>query len=116
MRVVRAGWSSASFLAYAGALIALVAAFFWLDVISDERSKGAFAGWSVLFFAVALAWAIAPRKQGRRISAGLFAVVSVGMFAVMVGAFFDWFGWLHGGESPFRGFHWGVLGVDLLTF
>jgi hypothetical protein len=115
VRVVRAGWSSASFLAYTGALMVLVAGFALLVVISGAHGEGAFAGFSVLFFAVAAACAIELRSRTRPISAGLFAAVSVGMFGVMVGAFFNWFGWLHAGSGPFSGFHWGVLGVEFLV-
>jgi hypothetical protein len=114
VKVVRAGWTSASFLAYAGALLALVAAFAWMGVISAEHSKGAFAGWTVVFYAVAEAIAFGLLVRGRRLTAGLFGFVSVGLFGVMVGAFFSWFGWLPEHENPFGGFHWGVLGLELL--
>jgi hypothetical protein len=114
VRVVRAGWTSASFLVYAGAVLALVAAFAWQAVISSEHSQGAFAGWSALFVAVA-AWAAASlRAMGRPLVGGLFAFVAVGLFAVMVGAFFDWWGWLSN-DDPLHGFHWGNLGLELLT-
>ncbi len=114
MRIVRAGWASTSFLVYAGALTALFAAFAWLDVISNEHSGGAFAGWSVLFFAVAQTIAMAMRSRGRPLIGGLFAFVAVGLFAVMVGAFFSWWGWLSG-DDPLHGFHWGNLGLEVLT-
>jgi hypothetical protein len=115
VKVVRAGWTSASFLAYAGALLVLVASFAWMGVISAEHGKGAFAGWTVVFYAVAAAIAFGLLVRGRRLTAGLFAFVSVGMFGVMVGAFFSWFGWLPEHEKPFGGFHWGVLGLVFLT-
>jgi hypothetical protein len=115
VQVIRAGWSSASFLAYTGALTVLAAAFSLLGVISGEHGKGAFAGFSVLFFGIAAACAIALRRQQRPISAGLFAVVAVGMFAVLLGAFLSWFGWLHEGDGPFSGFHWGVIAIEFLT-
>jgi uncharacterized membrane protein len=114
MKIVRADWASASFLVYAGALLALFAAFAWQAVISGDYSDGGFAGWSVLFFAVAQSLALIMRKRGRPLVAGLFAFVAVGLFAVMVGAFFDWFGWLSN-DDPLHGFHWGVLGLELLT-
>jgi hypothetical protein len=99
---------------YAGAILALVAAFAWQAVISAGHSEGAFAGWSVLFYAVAEALAVWFLARGRRLLAGLFAFVAIGLFAVMVGAFFDWFGWLSD-DAPLHGFHWGVLGLELLT-
>src|SRR6267378_2935687 len=100
VKVVRAGWTSASFLLYTGALVALLAAFGWLAVISADHSQGAFAGWSVLFYAVAATLAFVFLGRKRPLVAGLFAFVSVGLFAVMVGAFFRWFGWLHTGQGP----------------
>jgi hypothetical protein len=114
VKIVRAGWTSSSFLVYAGALTALAGAFAWQGVISEEHGKGVFAGWSVLFFAVAEACAFGFLARGRRLVAGLGAFVGVGLFGVMVGAFFDWFGWLHAGDTPFSGFHWGLLGLELL--
>jgi hypothetical protein len=114
VKTVRAGWASASFLVYAGALLALGAALSWQGVISDDYSEGGFAGWSVLFFGVALAIAVVMRRRGRPLIAGLFAFVTVGLFAVMVVAWFDWWGWTSDDE-PLHGFHWGNLGVALLT-
>jgi MFS family permease len=113
VKIVRAGWTSASFLLYAGALVALFAAFAWQGVISGEHSQGAFAGWTVLFYAVAEAVALIMLARGRRLIAGLFAFVAVGLFGVMVSAFFNWFGWLSD-DDAFHGFHWGNLGVELL--
>lgn len=114
MKIVRAGWTSASFLLYAGAIVALIAAFAWQDVISNEHGKGVFAGWSVLFLAVALALAVGFRARRRPLIAGLFAFVAVALFAVTVGAFFSWFGWLSH-DDPLHGFHWGNLGLELLV-
>jgi hypothetical protein len=115
VKVVRARWTSATFLAYAGALTVLVALFSLLGVISSEHGKGAFAGWSVVCFLAIEACAFALKQRRRFVAAGLFAFVAVGMFAVMLGAFFSWFGWLHGGGAPFGGFHLGLLAVELLT-
>jgi hypothetical protein len=115
VRIARAAWSSGSFLLYFGALLALFAAFSWLSVISSENSQGAFAGWSVLFWAAAEFLALWFLMQGRRIAAGLFAVVGLGLFAVMVGAFFSWWGWLSHKSGPFDGFHVGDLALELIV-
>ncbi len=114
MKIVRAGWTSGSFLVYTGALLALGAAAAWQSVISSDHGQGAFAGWSVLFVAVALGLALWYRVRHRLLVAGLFAFVAVALFAIMVGAFFSWFGWLSGDEA-LHGFHWGNLGLELLT-
>ena len=114
MVVNRAGWATGSFLTYTGALIALIAATAWLSVISDDHSQGAFAGWSVLFWVVAEAFAFSLLRRGRKVVAGLFGFVGVGLFAVMVGAFFSWFGWLPH-DKPLGGFHLGLLLLQLLV-
>jgi hypothetical protein len=115
VKVVRAGWTSASFLVYAGALVVLLASSAWLGVISDKHSDGAFAGWSALFWAIAEVLALLLLVKGRRLVAGLFAFVGLGLWAAMVGAFFDWFGWLPDDDRPLGGFHWGVLALELLV-
>ncbi len=114
MKVARAGWTSGSFVLYAGALIALVAASSWLAIISGDNSSGDFAGWSVLFWAIAEIVALALLRRGRRLAGGLAAFVGLGLWAVMVGALFSWWGWLsHGPISG--GWHWGDYGFELLV-
>lgn len=114
MKIARAPWTSGSFLLYAGGLLTLGGALAWMAVISSEHGEGAFAGWTVLFWAVAVFLALWFLLQGRRITAGIFAVVAWGTFAVMVGAFFSWWGWLDLGGSPFGGFHVGKLFFELI--
>ena len=114
MQAVRAPWTSASFLVYTGALTVLAAAV-WLDsILSDRYKAAAFAGWAALVFACAAACAFAFRRAGRPLLAGLFAFVSVALFAVLVGALEDWLGWLSH-DSPLHGFHWGLLLLEVLT-
>jgi MFS family permease len=115
VKIARAGWTSASFLVYAGALIALIASWIWLGIIAAQHSQGAFAGWSALFWGVAEAIALVLLLQRRRLAAGLAAFVGLGLWAVMVGAFFAWFGWLSDSSSAFGGWHWGDYGFELLV-
>jgi hypothetical protein len=115
VRPVRAGWTNASFLLYAGALIVLLAAFAWLGVISDHHGQGAFAGFAALFWGLDEALALWLLLQGRHLVAGLFAFVGLGLWGLMIGAFFNWWGWLPEDERPFGGFHLGVLGLTLLV-
>jgi hypothetical protein len=103
-----------SFLAYTGALTALVASVAWLGVISDDHGQGTFAGWSVLFWLLAEVLAFALLGRGHRVAAGLFGFVGLGLFALMVGAFFSWFGWLPH-DKPLGGFHIGILALQLLV-
>ena len=115
MKIARAGWTSGSFLVYTGALTVLFSLFALLGVIAADHGKGAFAGWTVVIFLAIEACAVGLRQKGRPVAAGTFAFVAVVMFGVLVGAFFNWFGWLHGGHAPFSGFHFGLLGVELFT-
>jgi hypothetical protein len=116
VNVVRARWTSASFLVYAGALTVLFAASALLGVIEGDHGLGTFAGFSVLFFVVPAALAGALRRSGRHITAGVFAFVAVALFAVMIGAFMSWFGWLDEvDDNPFHGFDVARLALVLLT-
>ncbi len=114
MTVNRAGWATGSFLAYTGAFFALLGATGWLSVIAADHGKGAFAGWAALFWVVAEMFAFALLRRGRKVVAGLFAFVGLGLFAVMIGAFFSWFGWLSH-DGPLHGFHLGNLLLVLLV-
>jgi hypothetical protein len=114
VQAIRAPWTSGSFLVYTGALTVLVSAL-WLDSILSDRYRAApFVGWAALVFACAAACALAFRGAGRPLLAGLFAFVSVALFAVCIGALEDWFGWLSH-DSPLHGFHWSLLLVEVLT-
>ena len=114
MQAIRAPWTSASFLVYTGALTVLASAV-WLDsILSDRYSSAAFAGWAALVFGCALFVALAFRRAGRPLLAGLFAFVSVVLFAVFVGALEDWWGWLSH-DSPLHGFHWSLLLLEVVT-
>jgi hypothetical protein len=114
VQAIRAPWTSASFLVYTGALTVLLSAV-WLDsILSDDYRAAAFTGWSALVLGCAAVVAFGFRRAERPLLAGLFAFVSVGLFAVFVGALEDWFGWLSH-DSPLHGFHWGLLLLEVLT-
>jgi hypothetical protein len=109
MDVVRARWSSSSFLLYAGAFTVLFASIALLSWLSSEHSDGAFFGWSALVFFVLAVVAIGFEAAGERVTAGLFAFVSLIMFSVFVGSFEELIGILDDdSRGPFDGFHWGV--------
>jgi hypothetical protein len=112
--IVRARWSSSSFLVYAGAFVVLFATVTLLGWFSDDYSDGAFFGWSVLVFAVLAVVAVAFETAGHRVSAGLFAFISLISFSVFAGAFESWIGILHLRNGPFDGFRWGLLLLDLV--
>ncbi len=114
MDVARARWSSSSFLLYAGAFVVLVAAVALLSWLASEHSDGAFFGWSALVFFVIAVVAIGFEAAGERVTAGLFAFVSLVMFSIWVGSFEDLIGILDADDGPFEGFRWGLLLFDLV--
>ena len=113
MDIVRARWSSYSFLVYTGALVVLASAIGLLATLGSDYSEGAFFGWSALVLAVVSVATLAIERTGHRLTAGLFAFVTVGVFAVFAGSFLDLIGLLD--EEPFGGFDVGVLLLYLLT-
>ncbi len=116
MDAVRARWSSSSFLLYAGAFVVLFAAVALLAWLASEHSDGAFFGWAALVFAVVAVVAIGFEAAGERVTAGLFAFVSLIMFSVWIGSFEDLIGILDDTSAgPFDGFRWGLLLFDLIV-
>jgi hypothetical protein len=107
MDIVRARWSSVSFLLYAGALVVLLTAVFLLGALSDEYGSAALFGWSALVLAIVVVMMLGITVAGHRLLAGLFAFISVGVFAVFVGSFLNWIGILD--DEPFEGFSVGLL-------
>ena len=114
MDVVRARWSSSSFLVYAGAFVVLLAMVTLLGWLAGDYSDGAFLGWSALVFFVLAVVAVGFEVAGHRVAAGLFAFVSLIAFSVFFGAFEDLIGILDEGDEPFAGFHWGLWLLELV--
>jgi hypothetical protein len=106
---VRAPWTSASFLLYAGGLTFLLSVGALLGVLASDYADAAFIGWAGLVFVVLAVVANAFRRAGRHVSAGLFAVSAVLTFVVLAGAVENWLGWLAETDAPFDGFHLGNL-------
>jgi hypothetical protein len=113
--IVRPTWTSGSFLVYTGGLMALAASGAWLAIIADDYGSGGFAGWTVLFWAVAEVIALMLLGSGRRLAAGVAAFVGLGLWTVMVGAFLEWWDWLPDNDQPIQGFHLGTLFLELLV-
>ena len=114
METVRAPWSSASFLVYAGGLTVFGAVVSLLAVQSSDHGPGAFVLWALLVFVAVAASALAVRRRGHFVTAGLLALSSVGAFVVLVGALLDWFGWLPHVSVGFKAFHFWVLVLELV--
>ena len=102
---LRASWSSASFLLYAGGIVILLATGALLGTLGSDYGDAAFAGWSILVFVVLGDLAVGARFTGRPRTAGLFALSAVVALAVVVGALEEWAGWLAHTDAPFEGFH-----------
>lgn len=114
MEIVRARWSSSAFLLYAGAFVVLAASLTLLGSLSDDYGEGAFFGWSALVLAAVAVTAAAFDRLGERVTAGLFAFVAVGVFAVFAGSFLDLIG-LDLGDGAVEGFVVGRLLLYLAT-
>lgn len=113
MQAVRAPWTSASFLLYAGGLTIFVATLTLLGTLGNNYGNAAFVGWSALVLAVVGDLAIAFRVVRRPLAAGLFALSAVVALAVFVGALEEWAGWLAHTDSPFAGFHLDHFAIEL---
>jgi hypothetical protein len=108
-------WTSASFLLYAGGLTVLGSALGALAFLSSEYGKGAFVAWTLLLFFVLLAVALAFRRRGEWMAAGLFAFATVGMWIAFSASLLNWWGWLPEDQTdPFKGWHWGTWLLLLL--
>ena len=114
MNAVRAPWSHASFLAYLGGITILIAVSVFLSVESGEHGAAGLVGWSALAFAVLTVLAFASRRNGRLVTAGLYALSAVVTFVVFLGSLLDWFGWLPStAGGPFEGFRFWLLVLEL---
>src|ERR1043166_9396234 len=114
VQAVRATWTSASFLLYAGGLVIAVAISALLATLGTHYGDGAFAGWSLLVFIVFWSVALAARAADRTLTEGLFAITSVVASAVLARAVEEWFGWLAHTHSPFGGFHVSHFLIELV--
>ena len=116
MGAVRAPWSSASFLHYAGALIVLGSAVALLSSLADDYGDAAFVGWSALVVVVVAAMAAGYERTGMRVVAGLFGFITLVVFIVFVSAFEIWIGLLEPEDNPIGGFHIGLLLLYVAAF
>jgi hypothetical protein len=110
---VRASWSSASFLLYAGGIAILLATGALLSTLGGDYGDAAFVGWSVLVFVILGDLAFGARFVGRPLTAGLFALSAVIALAVVVGALEEWAGLLAHTTAPFEGFYVGHFAIEL---
>lgn len=91
-------WNSSSFLVYTGGLTVLIGAGAGLVYLGFEyHGNGARTAWTLLFLVVIYGIAHALRRRGRWLAAGIFAFVSVLVWATLVLLTMNWIGW-----HPFR--------------
>jgi hypothetical protein len=115
MSVPKPTWTTSSFLLYAGALTVLASAVAALEYLQVSYGKAAWAGWSALVLAILAAIAVSFRRRGHWLTAGLFAAATLAAWGVFAGALERWWGWLPAvSNSPFSGFHPGLLLLELL--
>ena len=88
-------WTSSSFLVYTGGLTVLLGAGAGLAYLTSQylHRAGALAGWTLLFLVVIYGIAHALRLRGRWLAAGIFAFVSVLVWAALVLQTMSWIGW-----------------------
>jgi hypothetical protein len=87
-------WNSSSFLIYAGGLTVLIGAAVGLIYLGiQDRGDGARSGWTLLFLVIIYGLAHALRLRGRWLAAGIFAFVSVLVWAALVILTMRWIGW-----------------------
>lgn len=110
---MRVPWSSASFLVYLGGLTILFAAGTMLGVQNDAHGSAGFVLWSLIVFALVTAVALAAKRAGRFVTAGLLSLSSVGAFVVVLGALLSWFGWFPNTDSAFSGFRFWLIVLEL---
>jgi hypothetical protein len=113
--VVKPRWTSASYLLYLGGLTVLLAAVYSLAYLSRSYSDFAYVAWALLVLVVLKLKALAFRRKGRWMAAGLFGFATVIAYAAFLGAVEVWWGWLPHSVSLFGGFHVGLLLLELLT-
>lgn len=117
MNVRKPVWTTSSFLLYLGGLTVLGSAFVALSYLSNNYGDFAYVCWAALVLVVLDVIALAFRRRGAWITAGVFAFASVLAFLAFVAAVWKWWGWLPAvSVSPFHGFHPGLLALLLLTF
>jgi hypothetical protein len=113
MTAVRVPWSSAAFLAYVGGLTILFATGTMLAVQSDTHGSAGLAFWALVIFVAVTVLALAAKRAGRLVTAGLLAISSVVAFVVVLGALLDWFGWFPNTDSAFSGFRFWLIVLEL---
>jgi len=116
--VLKPVWTTSSFLIYLGGLTVLGAALTALSYLADNYGDFAYVCWALLVLVVLEAVALGFRRRGFWLTAGIFGFATVLAFGAFVAALWKWFGWLPtlNGNSPFQGFHAGLLAFVLLVF
>ena len=116
MEVRKPIWTSSSVLLYAGGFAVLVSALGSLAYLSSSYGKGALVAWSLLPLVVLLVVARWLRARGEWVAAGVFAFSWVAVWIAFLGLLFSWWGWTDTtATAVFRGWHWALWAVEVLT-
>ncbi len=86
---LRPAWSGSSFLFYAGAFTVLASLGVLLGTLGDIHGSTALVGWSALILGILGALAVAARRDGRPVVAGLCAFVAVSTVGVLAVSLLD---------------------------
>jgi hypothetical protein len=108
MDVPKPRWTSSSFLLYLGLFTLLASLTGAYTYLTTQYGELAFVGWTLLMLAVLAGLALAFRRRGTWLTAGVFAYLAVVAFGGLISALYSWWGWGTdtGGASPFDGWHW----------
>ena len=106
-------WTTSSFLLYTGGLTVLGGAIGALAYLSGHYGSGALTGWALLNLVVLYGLAQRFKRQGRWLTAGVFAFTSVIAWGIFVGLAWHWFGWLDSG-GKFSDFSFARLSLEFL--
>jgi hypothetical protein len=115
--VIHPHWSARAFLVYAAGLVALGALEGWFAYFGARWSGGAYAGASLGLLAATAAVALALKRAGRPVAAGVLAFVMLIALVAFLTATWKWFGWTTAADSSgLRGFHLARLLLALIWF
>ena len=106
-------WNASSVLVYSGGFTVLLGSIVGLIYLATQyHGKGAITGWTLLYLAVIYGIAHALRLRGRWLAAGMFAFVSVLVWATLVFLAMRWIGW-HPFNVVFGGFGLSLSGIPI---
>lgn len=114
MGAIHPRWSTWSFLVYAGGLTFAAAAAGWVSYLASKTGAAGDVLWVLLGFVALAAIAERFRRTDHPVTAGVFALGAVALFADFIAKLFSWFGWAAPAPHVVQGFHPAQLLLELL--